>query len=630
MGTGAGKVALRGESVIILSTIDWDFIWQSHHEVATRLAAAGNKVLFVENTGVRGPRFADLPRLAHRFRNWWGGVKGFREVLPNIVVLSPLLLPFPYSRPARILNSWLLDRAISSWVRALGAARAPILWSFLPTPLALDVVEAVDPAVIVFFCTSGFAESSAEAAAVAESERELVRRADLVFASSEALKAKCQEVRPDVSLFPLGVNLDRFPVARGGRVDPAPELAPIPRPRFGYVGGVHRWVDMAMLAKLSALMPDASFVLVGPLQADASVLRSRPNIHLLGPRSHEGLAGLLAGFDAGLIPYVLAPFTESVYPSKINEYHAMGLSVVSTRLPEVEAYNRRHGGVVAIADDAAAFAAALAAASKAGSGERASRLAVARENGWDVILPAMAARVAETLARKEGAGRSWEEVARRLHWKAPRIVVAGFAAVSLVAFVVRFTPVLWWAAEPLRLASPPSRADAVVALSGGAGEGGQPGRAYEESARRAAELYKDGFAPRIVFCSGVRGVFEEADVMKALAVADGVPREAVETLQRASGTRAMLAAVDRAVSVAGWQKVLLVSSPFHMRRASLVLRRLHPGLEVVPVPVRESRFYGLRDEPGSAVFSRRPGWRHVSAVLQEYVTFAYYWARSWL
>lgn len=629
MGTEAGKVALRGESVIILSTIDWDFIWQSHHEVATRLAAAGNKVLFVENTGVRGPRLADLPRIAHRLRNWWGGVKGFREVLPGVVVLSPLLLPFPYSRLARVINSWLLDRAISSWVRASGA-RAPVLWSFLPTPLALDVVEAVDPSVVVFFCASGFAESSAEAAAVADSERALVRRADLVFASSEALKAKCQEVRPDVSLVPLGVNLERFPAARGGGADPALELASLPRPRFGYVGGVHRWVDMAMLAELSALMPDASFVLVGPLQADAAVLRARPNIHLFGPRPHEDLAGLLAGFDAGLIPYVRAPFTDSVYPSKINEYHAMGLPVVSTRLPEVEAYNRRHGGVVAIADDAPAFAAALGAALKAGPAERASRLAAARENGWDVILPAMAARVAEVLARKEGAGRPWEEVARRLRWKAPRAVVFGLAAASALALVVRFTPVLWWAAEPLRLASPPSSADAVVALSGGAGEGGQPGRAYEESARRAAELYKGGFAPRIVFCSGVGGVFEEADVMKALAVSDGVPAGVVKTLERSNGTRAMLAAVDREARSAGWRKVLLVSSPHHMRRAALVLRRLNQGLEVIPVPVLESNFYGMKGDSRGVVFLRRPGWRHVRAVLQEYATIAYYGVRSWL
>ncbi|TBR21885.1 glycosyltransferase [bacterium] len=627
MDTEPPPAALRGESVIILSTIDWDFIWQSHHEVATRLAAAGNKVLFIENTGVRPPNLSDFPRIARRLKNWWGGVKGFREVLPNIVVLSPLVLPLPYSRLAHVINTWLIGRSIASWVRASGS-RPPILWTFLPTPLALSLVEAADPSVVVYFCVSGFAESSAEAAVVAASEAELVARADLVFASSEALKAKCAAVRSDVVLFPLGVNFERFSAARGGAA--AAELASIPKPRFGYVGGVHRWVDLGMLAQLSELMPDAQFVLVGPLQTDIGPLRGRPNIHLLGARPHEDLAPILAGFDAGLIPYRRAPFTDSVYPSKINEYHAMGLPVVSTRLPEVEAYNLRHGGVVAVADDAVGFAAALASAAKSGSEGRAARLAAARENGWDVILPAMMARVAGILERKDGPGRPWAEVARRLQWKAPRVLVAGAAAAAALAMLIRYSPALWWAAEPLRVSHPPVSADAAVALAGGAGEGGQPGRAYEESAMRAVELYNSGYVRRIVFSSGVPGVFDEVAVMKALAVSEGVPAGAIDTVERGSGTRAMLVEAHRVVRASGCRKVLLVSSPYHMRRAALAMRKLDPVLEVVPVPVRECRFYGIREDAGTLIHSRRPAWRHLQAVLQEYLTLVYYWMHSWV
>ena len=42
--------------VICISSIDWDFIWQGHQEIMTRLAADGHRVLFIENTGVRPPR----------------------------------------------------------------------------------------------------------------------------------------------------------------------------------------------------------------------------------------------------------------------------------------------------------------------------------------------------------------------------------------------------------------------------------------------------------------------------------------------------------------------------------------------------------------------------------------------
>ena len=54
------------QDIICISSIDWGFIWQGHQEIMARLAAAGHRVLFVENTGVRPPVPRDLPRLAER------------------------------------------------------------------------------------------------------------------------------------------------------------------------------------------------------------------------------------------------------------------------------------------------------------------------------------------------------------------------------------------------------------------------------------------------------------------------------------------------------------------------------------------------------------------------------------
>ena len=62
---------LEGQSILCISSIDWDFIWQGHQQIMATLAEDGNKVLFVENTGVRRPRFRDVPRLRQRVRNWW-------------------------------------------------------------------------------------------------------------------------------------------------------------------------------------------------------------------------------------------------------------------------------------------------------------------------------------------------------------------------------------------------------------------------------------------------------------------------------------------------------------------------------------------------------------------------------
>jgi hypothetical protein len=86
---------LRDRDIICISSIDWDAHWQIHHQIASSLVAAGNRVLFVENTGVRAPGVRDLSRIRQRVSNWWRSTKGFREVNPGLFVYSPLFLPFP-------------------------------------------------------------------------------------------------------------------------------------------------------------------------------------------------------------------------------------------------------------------------------------------------------------------------------------------------------------------------------------------------------------------------------------------------------------------------------------------------------------------------------------------------------
>ena len=123
---------ITGKQIICLSSINWDFNWQGHQELMARFAAAGNTVLFIENTGVRVPRWRDLPRLRQRLKDWRRGTQGIRQVQDHVYVCSPLILPFPYSTIAQRLNRWCLMRTIRQWATIVGFER-PILWTFLPT-----------------------------------------------------------------------------------------------------------------------------------------------------------------------------------------------------------------------------------------------------------------------------------------------------------------------------------------------------------------------------------------------------------------------------------------------------------------------------------------------------------------
>jgi hypothetical protein len=129
---------------VIISSVEWEPLWQGPQEIAARLARDGARVLFVENMGVRTPSLADAGRVTRRLRNWYearcrGGV---REVRPDLFVCTPIVLP-PFG-PAwrRWLNRHFLLPAVRRAAHEL-SLRAPIIWNFLPTDTALDLVTSL-------------------------------------------------------------------------------------------------------------------------------------------------------------------------------------------------------------------------------------------------------------------------------------------------------------------------------------------------------------------------------------------------------------------------------------------------------------------------------------------------------
>jgi len=396
---------LNDHDIICLSSIDWDFIWQGHQEIMSTLAREGNRVLFVENTGVRTPNLRDLPRLRHRIRNWLRSTKGFRQEGENLFVYSPVILPFPYSPLARRINRWLLLQAIYRWMKATRFDR-PIVWTFLPTPLTREVIKGLDPQLTIYYCIDDFASSSSQARKIIQSEQQLFREADLVFVTSEKLRQRAAEFNPRIHFFPFGVSFERFRAACESSDGVPDELRALPRPVIGYVGGLHQWVDQALVAQAAQRLPHASFVLVGPLQTDVSALARCPNVHLLGTKPHADLPRYIRMFDVGIIPYRLSNYTANVYPTKLNEYLALGIPVVTTDLPEVKRFNAEYGDVVTVVRDPEQFAEAIRESGRGSPADALRRVSVARLNSWAARIARMSDVIEETDHRPLGRIRS--------------------------------------------------------------------------------------------------------------------------------------------------------------------------------------------------------------------------------
>jgi uncharacterized SAM-binding protein YcdF (DUF218 family) len=174
-----------------------------------------------------------------------------------------------------------------------------------------------------------------------------------------------------------------------------------------------------------------------------------------------------------------------------------------------------------------------------------------------------------------------------------RRALAGGAV--LVAVAVLAAPwVLPAAGRFLIVADPPEPADAIVVLAG----------SYPDRILEAVELYRAGFAPRIIICRdpdsaafrrvselGVR-IPRPHEVNRMVAEQLGVPPAAITVLDRAGeSTYAEAEAVLAEVERRGYRSILLVTSKYHTRRAAEIYRLLAAGrVRIIVRPAQTDEF----------------------------------------
>lgn len=164
---------------------------------------------------------------------------------------------------------------------------------------------------------------------------------------------------------------------------------------------------------------------------------------------------------------------------------------------------------------------------------------------------------------------------------------------ALFAFVV-IAVVLWlvaWAAAKLLIVNVPlAHADAIVVLAGSA--------AFKERTQRAAELYEEGRAAKIVLTNDNQQGGWASDEQRNIPYRElaarwlrrqGVPDAAIETLPEAvAGTYDESLLLRKYAEAHDLHSFLVVTSAYHSRRALWTLRQsfantpITIGLEAVP------------------------------------------------
>lgn len=209
----------------------------------------------------------------------------------------------------------------------------------------------------------------------------------------------------------------------------------------------------------------------------------------------------------------------------------------------------------------------------------------------------------------------------------PRIGRGLFAAGSLLLLVAIFPPFPELVVSSLRVEGEPTPgcADAIVVLGGDGMRGELPGPVSMERAVRGITLHRQGVAPLLLFTGGGPQKDEEARAlgrgMARLAQSLGVPSEAILVEDRSLDTRENATLSQPLLESRGVRRIVLVSSPTHLRRSAMVFRAL--GYEVIPVASR----------PAPSGWGLAPSFERAAelqSAAREWIGIAWYRLRGWI
>jgi UDP-galactopyranose mutase len=366
----------------------WRFVFQRPQHLLTRLAAHFDVIVVEEPVRGEGPaRFAT----AH-------AAPGVEVLTPH----TPAAAPGFCDEQLRLIAGPLQD-----FLAARGIAE-PLVWLY--TPMALPLLDLLEPAAIVYDCMDDLASFKFAPAELVERERALLELADLVLAGGPSLHESRRRLRPDVHCLPSAVDVEHFAPANLHEGSAAALVAQtlhagLTLPRIGFFGVIDERLDLGLVEAVADARPDWQLVMVGPVvKIDPASLPQRPNIRWIGMQDYETLPYLLAHWDVAILPFALNEATRFISPTKTLEYLAGGVPVVSTPIHDVAAL---YGSVVRIAAGAAAFVDAIEATLNEPAEARAAReqdaRAIIARSTWDVAAARVLAWLQPYVAARPAA-----------------------------------------------------------------------------------------------------------------------------------------------------------------------------------------------------------------------------------
>jgi hypothetical protein len=366
---------LKKPTVVLLSNIRWDFLWQWTQVLATMFAKAGYPTICVETTGITNPRLnlttiRSIARRLHRFERTDATNSELRatELPANLVIYSPLVAPPTYKILRRLNRRFFIARVVRDLQQLVESE--PVFIAFPPTQTTLDILSEIPSKIIWYHCVLNYEDYPRTPVDIKDTEQRLLKWADIVTADSSFLIEKHQRTRPDMVQIESGVDFALFNKAYSTVSKKAVRTVCF----FGSMDD--RRFDFELVRQLAK--KGFTVRLIGTL-ADPTLARV-PGIDYRDQVPHAKLPSLIQDVDALIIPYKITPFSKGTFPAKTYECLATGKPIVATPLPDLLRFRE----YIYLATDAEDFIRVLRELPERETSEKVNtRIALAHRNSWE-------------------------------------------------------------------------------------------------------------------------------------------------------------------------------------------------------------------------------------------------------
>jgi len=395
---------MQNYNIICLSNQLWDFpLWTNKRHVMSRMPKLGNNVLFIDPPIRLGWVFLkyvlsgkwSLLRLITQRKKPIDGVEVFSPLsfLPSLKSLS-----VSYSKKANKIAAKIFQND-----------KKTILWVYhVELPGLENYLKNTKHDFLVYDCVDNYEafpkyNTPEKRKLIADQEKLLASRANIVFATTPGLVEKLKKYNPNTHFAPNVGDYVRFFDLKNKTYEIPKSISSIKHPIIAFTGAVDEYkFDRELLKKIALDYPSYSFVIVGPMALKDRKSSKKEfglgdlnNVHFLGTIDFTEEPRYLYYFDLMIIPYQLNDYTVGgCFPVKFFNYLAAGLPVVVTDLPSYTPFS----DICYISRNPNEFSQNIRRALEEDNPEKIKqRQLISKENTWDGKVSKMLSLIGEAI-----------------------------------------------------------------------------------------------------------------------------------------------------------------------------------------------------------------------------------------